>query len=155
MPARDDNAESSLRTRQEVFERYITSIDVDAIINAANETLLGVDGEIHRTARPELLRECRGIGGCPRGEARIICDYDLPAAHMIHAVRRIWRSGSCGESTLLASFYQEWLILASLYEVRIIAFPTISAGVYRCSLAATTPIASQDHRRISTGDGGY
>ncbi|MDA9976201.1 macro domain-containing protein [Alphaproteobacteria bacterium] len=95
------------------------------------------------------------MGGCPRGEARIICDYDLPATHMIHAVRPIWRSGSCGEWTLLASCFQEWLILASLYEVRIVAFPTISAGVYRCSLAATTPITGQGHRRIFTGDGRY
>lgn len=133
-----------MTARLEVFEGDITSLDVDAIVNAANETLLGgggVDGAIHRAAGPEPLRECRGIGGCPTGEARITGGYELPAAHVIHTVGPIWRGGSHAEATLLASCYRECLVLASHNQVRTIAFPSISAGVYGYPLAAAAAIA--------------
>jgi O-acetyl-ADP-ribose deacetylase len=130
--------------RIEVVQGDITTMEVEAIVNAANETLLGgggVDGAIHRAAGPRLLEECRRVGGCPTGQARITRGYDLLAKHVIHTVGPVWRGGERGEAELLASCYRSSLTLASENRIRSVALPAVSCGVYGFPLNAAARIA--------------
>ncbi|HEX7378816.1 MAG TPA: O-acetyl-ADP-ribose deacetylase, partial [Pirellulales bacterium] len=140
----------NVRDRVELVVGDITKLGLDAIVNAANEAMLGgggVDGAIHRAAGPGLLEECRSIGRCPTGEARITKGYLLPAKFVIHTVGPIWQGGDFGEADLLASCYRESLALAAGRGVRTTAFPCISTGVYSyppdkaCAIAVETTLA--------------
>ncbi len=130
--------------RIQLSPEAITTLAVDAIVNAANEALApggGVCGAIHRAAGPELAKECRAIGGCPTGEARLSGGYNLPARHVIHTVGPVWHGGALGEPALLASCYRTSMALARKHKLRVVAFPAISTGIFGYPLAAATDIA--------------
>src|SRR2546421_11539411 len=137
--------------RIEAVQGDITAQAVDAIVNAANTTLLGgggVDGAIHRAAGPELLKECRSLGGCPTGAAKITRGYRLPARYVIHTVGPVWNGGIFGEDELLSRCYLECFALAVQYGVRSIAFPAISCGAYGYPLDRAAAIAVGEVRNF-------
>ncbi|MGC8640764.1 MAG: O-acetyl-ADP-ribose deacetylase [Isosphaeraceae bacterium] len=146
--------------RVQVVVGDITKLDVDAIVNAANSSLLGgggVDGAIHRAAGPGLLEECRALGGCPTGEARITGGHKLKARHVIHTVGPVYRDGRHGEGELLRSCYEQSLRLAALHQAGTVAFPCISTGVYgypkaeACQVAVDTVLAWLERNELPHG----
>lgn len=135
----------------------IATLNVDAIVNAANTTLLGgggVDGSIHYAAGPELLEECRSLGGCPTGEARITLGYRLPAKRIIHTVGPVWKGGVRGEPELLAACYVSSLRLALEHKLSSVAFPSISTGAYSYPLKLAAPIAIETVREFVNSNAG-
>jgi len=144
-----------MKERIEIIEGDITRQEVDAIVNAANTTLLGgggVDGAIHRAAGPELLEETRTLGGCPTGEARVSKGYRLPAKWVIHTVGPVWAGGHKNEENLLAACYRNSLEAASKLGVTSVAFPSISTGAYRFPLERATEIAMTETKKFLQAD---
>ncbi|MDX6750952.1 O-acetyl-ADP-ribose deacetylase [Geminicoccaceae bacterium 1502E] len=143
--------EASARGRMRVVQGDITTLAVDAIVNAANEELLpggGVCGAIHRAAGPKLAEECARLGGCPTGEARITGGHDLPARHVIHTVGPLWDGGEAGEAEELASCYRRSLQLAYRHGLRSVAFPAISTGVFGYPDESAAAIAVREVARV-------
>ena len=147
--------EVKMKEKIKIVQDDITKLKVDAIVNAANNSLLGgggVDGAIHRAAGPKLLEETRKIGGCPTGEARVSNGYDLPARWVIHTVGPVWKGGARNEEALLADCYKSSLLAAAEKGARTVAFPAISTGVYRFPLKKATEIAITETRRFLEND---
>lgn len=144
-----------MRSRIEIVRGDITKLEVDAIVNAANTSLLGgggVDGAIHRAAGPGLVQECRALNGCPTGGARLTGGHGLAARHVIHTVGPIWRDGRTGEADLLAKAYQSCFAIAELQEFTSLAFPSISTGAYRFPREPACRIALTESRRYLTNN---
>jgi O-acetyl-ADP-ribose deacetylase (regulator of RNase III) len=144
-----------MSARIEVIRGDITKVEAEAIVNAANSTLLGgggVDGAIHRAAGPELLEECRSLGGCRPGEAKITRGYRLPARFVIHTVGPFWSGGQRGEAEILANCYRNSLHVAQENGVKTIAFPAISCGAYRYPIADAAKIAVNETRVFCDSD---
>lgn len=142
---------ATLQNRLAVVEGDITAQAVDAIVNAANTTLLGgggVDGAIHRAAGPELIEECRALGGCGTGQAKITKGHRLPAKWVIHTVGPVWRDGSRGEDELLASCYRSCFALVEQHGIRTVAFPSISTGAYGFPMERAARIAVMETRKF-------
>lgn len=141
--------------RFKVLEGDLTKQKVDAIVNAANESLLGgggVDGAIHRAAGPQLLAECRTLGGCPTGQAKITRGYKLPAKHVIHTVGPVWHGGAHGEDELLASCYRNSLALVEQHGLKSVAFPAISCGIFGYPVDRAAAIAVREIRTFLAGN---
>lgn len=137
------------------LQTNIVTLKVDAIVNAANTSLLGgggVDGAIHRAAGRELLAECRALNGCKTGQSKITRGYQLPANYVIHTVGPVWQGGHAGEAELLASCYRTSLVLALKYSIKTIAYPAISCGVYGYPLKQAVAIAVRECRAAAAGD---
>jgi len=147
--------EKNVDMKIEIVRGGITTLEVDAVVNAANSTLLGgggVDGAIHRAAGPQLLAECRALGGCKSGEAKLTRGYNLPARFVIHTVGPFWSGGKRGEAETLANCYRNSLRLAVENGVKTIAFPAISCGAYRYPISEAAQVAVGTTQKVLTGE---